>query len=114
MAIEADKDGYLLEGSVASVAVLLKNGDFIVPPFDRIIPGTTAPKIFDYIEKEVVPKGLLPPEYIKRVVRRDILVSEAQAEAQEVMFLGGEDCVPVTEWDGIPIGQGKGPAATLF
>ena len=55
LAIEADKDGYLLEGSVATVAVLLKNGDFIVPPFERILPGTTAIKILDYLEKEVIP-----------------------------------------------------------
>ncbi len=49
LAIEADKEGYLLEGSVATVAVLMDNGDFIVPPFDRILPGTTAIKILDYI-----------------------------------------------------------------
>ena len=55
LAIEADKNGYLLEGSVATVAVLLKNGDFIVPPFDRILPGTTAIKILEYLEKEVLP-----------------------------------------------------------
>ena len=35
--IEQDKDGYLLEGTMATVAVLLKNGDFIIPPFDRIL-----------------------------------------------------------------------------
>ena len=49
LAIEADQNGYLLEGSVATVAILLKNGDFIVPPFDRILPGTTAIKILDYL-----------------------------------------------------------------
>ena len=56
LAIEADKDGFLLEGSLSTVAVLLKNGDFVVPPVDRIIPGTTAIKIFKFIEQEVVPK----------------------------------------------------------
>ena len=31
------------------------------------------------------------------------------------MFLGGEECVPVLEWDGEKVGTGvKGPAATLF
>lgn len=32
-----DKEGYLLEATVATVAVLLKNGDFVIPPFERII-----------------------------------------------------------------------------
>ena len=30
------------------------------------------------------------------------------------MFLGGEECVPLLEWDGYIIGEKKGPAATLF
>ena len=38
--------------------------------------------------------------YIKKIVRRDILITEAKSEALEVMFLGGEECVPVLEWDG--------------
>ena len=115
LAIEAAKDGFLLEGSLWTVAVLLKNGDFVVPPVDRIIPGTTAIKIFKFIEQEVVPKQLLSIDYIKRVVRRDILITEAIAEANEVMLLSGEECVPVLEWDGVKIGDGKkGQAVKLF
>lgn len=112
LAIEADKEGYLLEGSVATVAVLLKNGDFVVPPFERILPGTTAIKILDFIENEVIPRSLVPT--LKQVVRRDILISEAQRDASEVMFLGGEECVPVLHWDGKEISESKGPAAILF
>lgn len=116
LAIEADKEGYMLEGSVATVAVLLKNGDFIVPPFERIIPGTTAVKIFKYIEESLIgSSGLLPEGYINRVVRREIKVAEAQENAVEVMSLSAEECVPILHWDGIQIGTGKkGPAATLF
>jgi 4-amino-4-deoxychorismate lyase len=114
LAIEADHDGYLLEGSVATVAVLLGSGDFIVPPFDRRLAGTTAIKIMDFIEDEVIPQGALQG-YLTSVVRREIKITEAQAEGVEVMFLGGEECVPVLQWDGRPVGDGKkGPAATLF
>lgn len=55
LAVEADNNGYLLEGSAATVALLLKNGDFIIPPFDRILPGTTAIKILEFITNEVIP-----------------------------------------------------------
>ena len=100
---------------MATVAVLLNNGDFVVPPFERILPGTTAIKIMDYIENEVLGRDsshLIEEGYIKQVVRREIKIEEAKAEAKEVMFLGGEECVPVMEWDGEPVGQGKkGPAA---
>lgn len=60
LAIEADSEGYMLEGSVATVAVLMKNGQFIIPPFDRILPGTTAIKILEYIEKFVLSEASTP------------------------------------------------------
>jgi len=114
LAIEADRNGYLLEGSVATVAVLLSNGDFVVPPFERILPGTTAIKILDYLEQEVIPQNILKG-YLNQIVRREILIQEAHEQALEVMFLGGEECVPVLEWDGRPVNQGKkGRAAELF
>ena len=49
------------------MAVLLNNGDFVVPPFERILPGTTAIKIMDYIENEVLkhPNTLIEDGYIK-------------------------------------------------
>ncbi|TNV77185.1 hypothetical protein FGO68_gene9884 [Halteria grandinella] len=113
LAIEADREEYLLEGSVATVAVLLENGDFVVPPFDRILPGTTAIKILDFLDKEVIPQ--YSDGYVKRIVRRDIKVAEAKQNAVEAMFLGGEECVPITEWDGEKVGDGKkGRLATMF
>ena len=82
----------MLEGSVATVAVFLKNGVFLIPNFDRIIPGTTAVKAIKLAEK-------IP--LIKEVVRREITVEEAKQNAVEAMFLGGEDCVPILTWDGV-------------
>ena len=64
LGIQIDKDGYLLEASIATVALLLKNGDFLIPPFNRIIKGTTAIQILDYLEKEVLPNYLT---YIERL-----------------------------------------------
>ncbi|CDW77371.1 branched-chain-amino-acid aminotransferase-like protein chloroplastic-like [Stylonychia lemnae] len=118
IAIEQDKEGYLLEGSMATVAVLLKNGDFIIPPFERILSGTTAIKIMDFLEKEVIPNSDRyfdgNENYIKKIVRREILVQECKDQGVEAMFLGGEECVPLLEWDGHILGEEKGPAATLF
>ena len=93
----------------------MKNGEFVVPEFIRIISSTTAAKVIDYIENEIVPKALLPASYINRVSRREISIEEAQKDASEVFFLGGEECVPVIEWDGKPVSTGqRGPAASLF
>ena len=53
--IECDKDGNLLEAGMATVAVLLKNGDFVVPPFTKILVGTTVIKILNFLENDMIP-----------------------------------------------------------
>ena len=106
----------MLEASCATVGVLLKNGDFVIPSFDRILSGTTAIKILSFLENEVIPKQITFSEgtSIKRVVRRDIKLTEIFENAAEVMILGGEQCTPVLEWDSIKISDKKGPATALF
>lgn len=56
------------------------------------------------------------PAYIKRIMRRDIKVIEAQENATEAFIFGGEECVPILYWDDHKIGEkGEiGPAAILF
>jgi branched-subunit amino acid aminotransferase/4-amino-4-deoxychorismate lyase len=51
-----DENGYLLEAGMATVGVLLKNGDFVVPPFKRILAGTTVIKIINYLEGHLIPE----------------------------------------------------------
>lgn len=48
--IKEDNEGYLLEGTMATVGVLLKNGDFVVPSFDKILAGTTVIKILEFLD----------------------------------------------------------------
>lgn len=78
LGIEQDRNGFLLEASCATVGVLLKNGDYVVPTFDRILSGTTAIKVFNFIENELISKQVEFKEgvSIKRIVRRDIKMSE--------------------------------------
>jgi hypothetical protein len=72
-----------LEASIATIGVLLKNGDFVVPPFEKILAGTTVIKIFEFLEEEVFPnyetkyEEKLGKDYIKRIVRRNIKIEEA-------------------------------------
>lgn len=57
---------------------------------------------------------MLPENYLKRTVRREIKISEIFDQAEEVIILGGEQAVPILEWDGLKISEVKGPAARLF
>lgn len=58
LGIESDKDGYMLEASCATIGVLLESGEFVIPPFDRILSGTTAIKILNYINNEIIPNKI--------------------------------------------------------
>jgi hypothetical protein len=40
---------------MATVAVLLENGDFVVPPFTRILAGTTIIKLLEFLEHDFIP-----------------------------------------------------------
>jgi hypothetical protein len=51
---------------------------------------------------------------IKRVVRREIKMEECLNDSAEVVILGGEQSVPVLEWDYKKIRDSIGPAAKLF
>lgn len=44
-----DKEGHLLEASVANMAVILPDKVFLLPPFDKTLQGTTSMKCLEYI-----------------------------------------------------------------
>lgn len=54
LGIKCDENGHLLEASIASIGLVLKNKEFITPPADKIIEGTTLKKCVEFMEKELV------------------------------------------------------------
>lgn len=78
LGIEKDENGNLLEATCASVGVLLNNGAFVMPSFERILPGTTAVKILKFIEEQIIAKKVIFSDgtSIKRVERRDIKIED--------------------------------------
>ena len=58
----------MLEGSMANVAFVMKDSkEFILPPFDVTLPGTTSKRCLTLIEKVLIPEGLVS------VIRRESL-----------------------------------------
>jgi hypothetical protein len=41
-------------------------------------------------------------------------VEDAKKYSREVFILGGEECVPLLEWDSVKICNERGPLAKLF
>ena len=96
-----DEDGYVPEGLTMNVAFVTTGGDLVLPAFDRILSGCTAKRILA-LAPELVGAGLL------RSVRDARISADEARQCAEMMFLGsGLPLLPVVEWDGQPVGDGK-------
>jgi len=102
LGIEADELDNLLEGPTSTVAVHLKSGEFVVPPADKILPGTTMLKVLAFLEQGG------GGDSVTHISRRDIKISEIHKEAAEAFHLAGEECIPILEWDNHVIADGVG------
>ncbi|CAD6272487.1 unnamed protein product [Miscanthus lutarioriparius] len=96
-----DEDGYVAEGPTMNVAFVTTGGDLVLPAFDRILSGCTAKRILA-LAPELVGAGLL------RSVRDARISADEARQCAEMMFLGsGLPLLPVVEWDGQPVGDGR-------
>lgn len=102
-----DENGHIAEGPNVNVAFISKKKELLLPTFDNILTGCTAKRLLELAPK-LVEKGLL-----KGVETRNITVKEAKNSA-EMMYVGSTlPLLPIIEWDGAPVGNGKVGELTL-
>lgn len=100
-AIGVDSDGFITEGSTENIVLIDKNKNLLRPKLRQILKGTTMMRSFELAEA-LVAEGSLYSIQEKDLTENDIL------EAQEVMMIGTTlDVLPVTEYEGKIIGDGK-------
>ncbi|GAB4816094.1 hypothetical protein N2152v2_003140 [Parachlorella kessleri] len=108
--IFVDGDGYVSEGPNMNIAVLLKDGTLVVPPFDNSLNGITIQRVMELLPAAIA-EGL---EGIARVEQRHISVDEAKRSAAEVFLAGSSlPVMPVVQWDDTIIGDGTPGITTL-
>lgn len=102
--IWVSEDDYIKEGSIASLSMVTKEGEFVSPPYDDILRGCTVEKLGRIAESN----GLVKKVEIRPVTRSELYM------ASEVIMSGGDIHVyPVVEIDGHQIGQGSiGPVCS--
>lgn len=99
-----DEEGNVAEGNNLNVGFVSNEGVVLLPPFDRILPGCTARRLL-HLVPELVKEAVVPG--LKGVRLAKIPVAEAK-NAAEMMLLGSfVTILPVVEWDGKAIGNGK-------
>lgn len=100
-AIWVDDEGYIAEGPNVNVAFISKTNELLAPSFDRILSGCTAKRMLALAPK-LVEQGLLTG------IRVGNITVEEGKDAAEMMLVGsGLPILPITMWDGKPIGNGK-------
>lgn len=99
--IWVDDEGYVAEGPNVNVGFVTRENELILPVFDKILSGCTAKRLL-----ELAPK-LVENGRLKSVKTANITVEEAKGAA-EMMYIGSTlPVLPIIEWDGKAIGDGK-------
>ena len=96
-----DSANFLTEGSTENIVLVDQHHNLIRPKLHQILKGTTMMRTFALAE------SLLPQMHIKAINEKDISEQDL-ISAKEVMMIGTTlDVLPVTEYEGKPIGNGK-------
>ncbi|MEG2140265.1 MAG: aminotransferase class IV [Bilophila sp.] len=100
VALSFDTDNCLTEAAIANVGIVDAAGTFVLPEFRNALVGTVATKAME-LARDFMPVA------IRRIPQTEL------ASIKEMMILGtAHECVGVTHFDGIPVGNGTtGPVA---
>lgn len=98
--IGVSANGHVGEGATENIAIITKDNEFVYPPFDGVLRGTTLLRTIELLEQNQKALGLPVPR------QRHITVQEL-AEAREICLLGTTlDLMPVVQFDGKAVGEG--------
>ena len=116
LGIMTDSDGCLLESPISNVAFLMEDDSFWVPPFEKTLAGTTVIRCMNYIEKVLIPEGV-----VKEIVRGYVTIddvrigreksSNEKIKVKEIMMLGGDFLIPILKLDVMQITREPGNLA---
>ena len=100
MGIQVNSQGFILESAVANVCAVLSDGRLLTPPADQVLAGTTIGRILE-LAVLLIQEGLIT------AAGRGMFTVEQAKAGQEVMIVGGDGIVGVTDLDGVKIGSGE-------
>ena len=108
-AVSVDQNGFLGEGPTENVGIITTDRRFLVPRFDRVLRGTTVTRMMELAQ------SLAGTGELIETGEADITPRQAYGAAEILMFGTSFDVLPVVEYDGRPISDGRpGPMARRF
>jgi branched-subunit amino acid aminotransferase/4-amino-4-deoxychorismate lyase len=98
--VSIDENGFLAEGATENVGIITREGEFLIPRFRRILRGITVTRATE------LARSLLGREIIS-VAEADITREQACGAAEMVVLGTSINILPVVEYDGKKIGDGR-------
>lgn len=107
--ISLDEQGFLGEGATENIGIVTRGGELLVPRFGNILRGITVGRIME------LARALVDSGNLTRVGEADITPEQAFEAAEILMFGTSFDVLPVVDYDGRKIGEGRpGPFFKKF
>ncbi len=102
--VSLDEKGFLAEGPTENVGIVTKKGEFLIPRFSRILRGVTVTRAMELAER-------IKGAELSSAGEADITREQAYDAAEILVFGTVSNILPVVEYDGKRIGNGRpGPA----
>jgi branched-chain amino acid aminotransferase len=98
--VSLDGSGFLAEGSTENVGIVTKNGELLIPRFSRTLRGITVTRIMEIA-------GGLTDARLSAAAEADITPEQAYDAAEVLIFGTSFAILPVVEYDGNRIGDGR-------
>ncbi len=100
------RDGFMTESSTENIAIVSREGELLAPEWNIILKGTTLTRIM-LIAADMVKDGLL-----NGVRHQGLTQAQVMNASEAIITSTTTDVLPITTWDGRPVGEGKqGPIA---
>jgi branched-chain amino acid aminotransferase len=100
------RDGFMTESSTENISIVSREGELLAPEWNIILKGTTLTRIM-LIAADMVKDGLL-----NGVRHQGITQAQVMNASEAIISSTSTDVLPITTWDGRPVGEGKqGPVA---
>jgi branched-subunit amino acid aminotransferase/4-amino-4-deoxychorismate lyase len=99
--VSIDEQGFLAEGPTENIGIITRSREFLVPRFDRILRGTTVSRAMELAE------SLLDTGDLVKMGETDLTPENAYNASEMMMFGTSFDVLPVVNYDGHHIGDGR-------
>lgn len=93
--------GKIGEGATENFGIITNELEFIIPPFNQTLTGTTIVRAMEFA------KELVESEILKDARQEDLYISDFISAKEILVFSTTIDVLAITEFEGIKVGEGK-------